>query len=132
MRGNKRPERLRAYQWRIPWQYDRKFRPAQRPPRHLHRVPSSVLRLLQNRFRPERLDHWRYLIRLMPHDHHRLFRAQRRACTHHMLDERASSRAVQYLREAGLQPRAFSCRKNDNGQIVIRHEGSILASLPRF
>jgi hypothetical protein len=39
---------------------------------------------------------------------------------------------VQNLCQAGFQPRAFSRGKNNNGQIVIGHEDSILASLPRL
>jgi hypothetical protein len=38
---------------------------------------------------------------------------------------------VQNLRNARLQPRAFSCSKDDNCQIMIGHKGSILASLAR-
>jgi hypothetical protein len=95
-------------------------------------MPGSALRVLQNSLCAKGLDHRRDLLGLVPYDDNLLLRAQRRARADNMLEERAPPRAVQNLGKAGFQPRAFSRGENNNGQIVIGHEGSILASLPRL
>ena len=58
-------------------------------------MPGAVLRMLQNSLRAEGLNHGSNLFGLVPHDDKRLFCAQRRARANDVLDERASSGAVQ-------------------------------------
>jgi hypothetical protein len=86
MGGNKSLERFRMYKRRIAWQNDGKLRPAKSAARDLHRMSGAVLRLLQRRLRAKGLNHGRDLLRLMPHHHNRLLRAQRRACSEDMFD----------------------------------------------
>jgi len=94
-------------------------------------MPSSVLRLLQDRFGSERLNCGGYLFGLVAYDNESLLGSERRARSDNVLDERSSSGAVQNLRNARLQPRTFSRGKDDDRQIMIGHKASILASLAR-
>jgi len=58
---------------------------------------------------------------LVPHDDERLFCPEGRARADDVLDQCASPRAVQYLREARFQPRAFSCGEDDDSEIMVGH-----------
>jgi hypothetical protein len=91
-----------------------------------------MLGLLQDGIRAKRLNELSNLLRLMTYDDDRLLCAQRCTRSDDLLDERASTRSVQNFRKTGLQPGAFSRGKNDHGQIVIGHKGSILALMPRI
>jgi len=95
-------------------------------------MASAMLWLLQDGFRPKRLDELSDLLRLVTYNDDRLLCAQRCARAHDLLDERASTRSVQNLSKTGLQPGAFSRCQNDHGQIVIGHKSSILALMPRI
>src|SRR6202034_2856232 len=75
----------------------------------------------QNSFHSERLDRRAYVFRLMPHDGDDLSRLQRLAGAHDLLDERPSARAVQHLRERGLQPRTLAGREDHNYEVGICH-----------
>src|SRR6267143_3693176 len=77
MRGHERLQCFRAHEWGVSRDHDRKLRPAQGAPGHLHGVARAVLRLLQNRNGAERLDHGGYLLRLMADDDNRLSWPQR-------------------------------------------------------
>jgi hypothetical protein len=85
-----------------------------------------MLRLLKNWFCAERLDNGGNQLRLMAYYSDHLLRAKRRASSNDVFDERASSRAVQNLCEAGFEPSTFPGSENNDSEIVIGHEGSIL------
>jgi hypothetical protein len=57
---------------------------------------------------------------------------QRGAGGHHMLNQRSTARAMQNLRDAGLQARALSRSENQNGKIISRHKLIILREQNRF
>ena len=83
--------------------------------RGLHRVPSAVLRLLQDRNGSPRFDQGSHLFCLMPHDDDGLARLERRTRADNMFYKCAAPGAVQDFGETRLKPRAFSGGEEDNG-----------------
>jgi len=80
-----------------------------------------MLRLLQNSFRAQRFDNRGYFLSLVANDDDRFPRLQRRARANNVLHQRAPTSPMQSFSEAGLQPRALSRGKNDDGKVWIRH-----------
>jgi hypothetical protein len=80
-----------------------------------------MLRMLQNGVGTEGFDEGGDMFRLMSDDHDGFLRAQRSAGAQDLFDKSAASCPVQDLGEAGLEARAFSGSKNDNGEIVRWH-----------
>jgi hypothetical protein len=85
-----------------------------------------MLWLLKNRFGAKRLDNRRNLFCLVAYYNDHLLRAKRRASSNDVFDKRTSPRAVQNLCEAGFEPSTFPGGENNDSEIVIGHEGSIL------
>ena len=82
-------------------------------------MAGSMLRLLRYRFSAKRLNNWRDMFRLVPHNYNNLLGAQRLAGLHYVFDQRAAPGSVQHLCQAGFQPRPFSRCQDNNDQIVI-------------
>ena len=100
---------------------------------HLHRVPGAILRFLQDRLRAQRQHHRAHIFRLVPHDHENLGDARALASAHHMLDQRAATRAVKNFRKVGTHPRSFPGGQNDDvGVARSRHVPMIVARARTF
>src|SRR5579863_1164826 len=101
---------------------------ANRAPRNLDGVARSALRLLKNRLRAEPFDYGGNIFSLMAHDDEQLRRLERAAGAHHVLDKRASTGAVQHLREVGAHARSLARGENDDGGVTRSHRKTL--SLP--
>jgi len=109
----KRRKRLAAQQRSVSRHHERELCAlANRTPRNLHGMPGSMLRFLQNHLRAKIFCDGAHLVRLMPHHHQKLRGLQRQASADHMLDQRASARAMQHLRKLGTHPRPLARGKN--------------------
>jgi hypothetical protein len=95
-------------------------------------VASAALRLLQDAFRPSRLDYSGDAVGLMANHGYDFSRFQRGARGEDMLYEAAATGPMQNLREAGFKPRAFSRGENEHGKIVGRHRSIILREHNQF
>src|ERR1700675_1228001 len=101
---------------------------ANRAPRNLDGVARSALRLLKNRLRAEPFDYGGNIFSLMAHDDEQLRRLEQPAGAHHVLDKRASARAMQHLREVGAHAHSLTRGENDDGGITGSHRKTL--SLP--
>jgi hypothetical protein len=80
-----------------------------------------MLGVLQNGLRAKRLDQGSHLFSLMSHYNDSFLCAQRSTGTQHLLHQRPPSRTVQDFGKAGLEPGAFSGRKNHYGEVFRWH-----------
>jgi hypothetical protein len=121
MRGDERFQSFRANERGVAGQHQREFRASERAPGDLHGVACAVLRLLQDRRGPERLDHASHLFRLMPHDDDGFAGFERFTRSHDLFHKSAPTGAVQYFGEAGFEASAFSRSEDNNREVVVGH-----------
>ena len=128
----KRYQRFAAQQRRISWHHKRHFRALpNRTSSHLHRMPCAVLRFLQNHLRTKIFRNGAHFIRLMPNDNQNLRGLKRQASADHMLDQRASTRAMKHLRKLGTHPRPLARGKNHDRCVgMVWHRPLLWRALP--
>ena len=112
--GDERLQGFGAHQRGIPREHNCQLRASQSALCHLHGVARAVLRLLQDCSRLEGFNNSGDLLGLVADDNDCFSRLERFASAKNMLHQRASAGAVQHLRHAGLQPRAFPGCQNHN------------------
>jgi hypothetical protein len=91
----------------------------------------AALRLLQHGLHSQWHNSGGHFIGLMAHHGHNTARLERQACTHNILDQRASASAMKHFRKRRFEPRALARRQNHNYKVGNRHI-SIVSGSDRF